>query len=333
MVPASERRRAVLAALRDASGEGVSGERLAESLAISRVAVGKHIAALRESGYVIDAVLGSGYRLRSAPDLPLPEEVEPLLSSSAIWRLSGGHETGSTSDDAKALARAGASEGTAVLASRQTAGRGRLGRTWVSPTGGLYLSLVLRPPLHPSAVAPLALAVGVGVARGLERLGAAPGLKWPNDVLLPDPLGGLGKVAGILLEMSAEADAVDWVVAGIGTNVRRPSEADQDADAAACPAYLADALGRAPRLAEVAAAVLEGVAESYATFLGGGFDALAEEYAARDRLRGREVTVRDVAGREMASGVVEGVDHDGRLVLHNGGVPTAIAAGEVTLRP
>jgi len=331
MTPASDRRVAILAALKAAAGAGVSGEALAADLGVSRVAVAKHIAALRDAGYEIEATRGSGYRLIAAPDLPLPEEVSPLLhatpSGSPRWRLVGGVETGSTNDDAKRLARAGEPEGTVVVASKQTAGRGRLGRTWASPQGGLYLSAVLRPPLPPAAVSPLALAIGVGVARGLSRLGASPLLKWPNDVLLAQD-DGAAKVAGILLEMSAETDVVEWVVAGCGLNVHRPP-----AGALAGAGYLDDVLGDRPRLADVAAAVLDGIAEAYDAFLGDGFAALAEEYRSRDALRGREVAVRNATGAVLASGRVDGVDDQGRLLLHNGSERTAVAAGEVTLRP
>ena len=134
------------------------------------------------------------------------------LLRSGLWTdLSGGGETGSTNDDARALARAGAEQGTVVLASRQIAGRGRLGRTWESPEGGAYLSAVLRPAVSPSDVSSLALVIALGVAEALEGLGLTPSVKWPNDVLVDG-----AKLAGVLLEMAAEADRVDWVVVGVG---------------------------------------------------------------------------------------------------------------------
>ena len=110
-------REAVLAALRAAGATGLSGEALAQSLGVSRVAIGKHVAALREAGYEIEADPGVGYRLISVPDGPLPAEVAPLLADASWMVLTGGGETGSTNDDARALAREGAPEGTVVLAS------------------------------------------------------------------------------------------------------------------------------------------------------------------------------------------------------------------------
>jgi BirA family biotin operon repressor/biotin-[acetyl-CoA-carboxylase] ligase len=309
----------VLAALRAAGEAGVSGEAIASTLGVSRVAVGKHVTALRAAGYEIDAAAGAGYRFLSAPDLPLPDEVAPLLRH-AGFTLCGGGATGSTNDDAKALARDGAPELTTVLASRQDAGRGRLGRTWVSPPGGLYLSIVLRPPLGPLEVTPLSLVVALGVARGLEPLGARIGIKWPNDLRIEG-----AKLAGVLLEMSAEIERVEWAVVGVGINVVPPDEPHPGA------LYLREVVGPVP-VAVVAAAALDGIADAYAAFLEGGFAPLVEEYMARADIIGNDVVVSDGQGTEVAAGLVVGVDGEGRLVLQRAGRLTHIVAGEVTLR-
>lgn len=312
----------VLSALRDAGEAGVSGELLAGELGVSRVAVGKHVKTLRAEGYGIDAAPGSGYVLSAIPDAPLPAEVTSHLRSTLWRRLEGGGETGSTSDDARTLAREGASDGTVVLASSQTAGRGRLGRDWVSPTGGAYFSAVLRPGVGLADVSALSLVVGLGVARGLIALGIDSRLKWPNDVLLSD-----GKVAGVLLEMAAEADAVEWVVVGVGLNVRRHSTSPSVKTAA----YLSDERGDV-RIASAVAAVLDGIAEVYAEWLARGFSALRDEYESRSSLIGESVTVRDRDGAVRGSGEVLGVDVGGRLRLAGPDGEIAIAAGEVTLR-
>jgi len=321
-------RDAILAALREAGATGVSGEALAGRLGVSRVAVGKHVKVLRDAGYDIVAELGAGYRLVSAPDAPLPAEVRAALKSGFWVRLEGGGETASTNDDARALAREGAFEGTVVLASRQSAGRGRLGRTWTSPDGGAYLSAVLRPAVAPSEVAPLSLVVGLGVARGLALLGIDVQLKWPNDVQLSG-----GKLAGVLLEMAAEADRVDWVVAGIGLNVRPPADAADAGGAgdAGRVAYLSDVVPGI-LIAEAAAAVLDGVASAYTEWASGGFAPLRDEYDARSVLTGCSVVVSDLSGTVRASGDVVGVDGGGQLLLAGTDGVHAVAAGEVTLR-
>ncbi len=315
-------RHEVLSALRDAGTSGVSGEQLAGELGVSRVAVAKHVKALRAEGYTIDAEPGTGYLLAAIPDAPLPAEVRSHLQSDAWPLLEGGGETGSTNDDARALAREGAADGTVVLASHQTAGRGRLGRDWASPAGGAYFSAVVRPGVGLAEVSALSLVVGLGVARGLAALGIDSRLKWPNDVLLDD-----GKVAGVLLEMAAEADAVEWVVVGVGLNVRR----DSTSPSVETAAYLSD-VREDVRIASAVAAVLDGIAAVYAEWLAEGFGALCAEYESRSSLMGEAVTVRDRDGTVRGSGVVNGVDSGGRLRLAGPDGEVAIAAGEVTLR-
>jgi BirA family biotin operon repressor/biotin-[acetyl-CoA-carboxylase] ligase len=306
--------------LRDAGGEAVSGEEMADELGVSRVAVAKHVASLRKTGYDIEAVVGEGYRLLAVPDAPLPAEVSQWLASEPWVRLEGGGETGSTNDDARALARGGAAEGTVVLASRQTYGRGRLGRTWESPEGGAYFSAVLRPQVAPSRVASLALAVALGVARGLESLGVASEVKWPNDVFAAG-----GKIAGVLLEMTAEADRVNWVVVGVGVNVRAPASRVPGA------AYIDDIFDIP--VARAVAAIIDGVVGAYADWSTGGFDSLREEYANRAMLTGKSVTVRDATGALRAEGVVAGIDDTGRLLVVSAEGIFPVEAGEVTLRP
>ncbi|PKQ30104.1 MAG: biotin--[acetyl-CoA-carboxylase] ligase [Actinobacteria bacterium HGW-Actinobacteria-10] len=315
----------VLHALREAAGAGVSGEVLARKLGISRAAVAKHVAVYREIGYGIEAHAGSGYRLVSDPDLPLPEEVGPLVTDPFWVEMHGGLQTVSTNDDAKGLARSGAPEGTVVVAARQTGGRGRLGRAWESPTGGVYLSAVLRPDRAPSALGPLPLVVGVGVARGLNSLGCRALLKWPNDVwsgVPGEPLAG--KLAGILLEMQAESDTTEWVVAGIGINVRPGAERFASAG------YVGD-LAHGVRCARVAAAVLEGIAGAYREFTAEGFAPLLAEYEGSSALSGRLVTVADREGIVRVTGRVAGVDEEGRLVLDSDSGRAAVTAGDVTL--
>ncbi len=306
--------------MREAGPRGISGEVLASRLGVTRVAVAKHVAALRANGYRIAAMRGSGYALVAPSDMPIPAEVSRRLSSKLWVRLEGGGVTGSTNDDCRRLAVAGAPEGTVVLATEQTGGKGRLGRRWVSPEGGVYVSMLLRPRSAVAEVAPLSLVIGLGVARGLEaRFGVKIGLKWPNDLILAD-----GKLAGVLLEMSAEGEFVEWIVAGVGVNVRAQEARVEGA------AYLADNSDD-PAPAAVAAALLDGVAEAYGRFCEGGFGALRAEYLRHETLIGQPATVSSAAGA-LAHGTVADVDEFGRLVLDVGGALTPIAAGEVTLR-
>lgn len=313
-------RQRVLEELRDAGADGVSGERLAGELGVSRVAVGKHVATLRRLGYEIEAVPGIGYRLVSSPDRAIPCEVRPHVADGFWVRFTGTPETGSTNDDAKTLAEAGAPEGTAVVAASQRRGRGRFGREWSSPEGGAYVSFVLRPRVAPADAGPLALVVALGIARGLETLGVPARIKWPNDVH-----AGGRKIAGVLLEMSAEADLIRWVVGGFGLNVAACPESH---DGAACVRDFAPDTS----VAQAAGACLDGIAEAYGEWLTGGFGALLPEYEARASLTGERVTVSDATGAVRVAGVVTGVDADGHLLVDPGDGPVAVSSGEVTLR-
>jgi len=200
-----------------AGDECLSGERLAGDLGISRAAVSKHLAVLRERGFSLDASPRRGYRLVAWPDALTPEAVLPRLQTRTLGRTLIHHEVcDSTNTLAFSEGLAGAPHGLTVVADAQTRGRGRRGRDWHSPAGaGLYASVLLRPELQPQAAPPLAFAAAVAVAEALEEtLDLSPRLKWPNDV----QLGGR-KVCGILLEMSAEPERVAFVVCGIGLNV------------------------------------------------------------------------------------------------------------------
>ncbi len=236
------------------------------------------------------------------------------------------HQTiGSTSDRLKQLARAGAPEWTAVLADRQTSGRGREGRTWQSPAGGLYLSALLRPRAEPVALLPLA--AGVAVAEAVAGFGVACQLKWPNDVLVSER-----KLAGILAEASSGGGGVEWVVLGIGVNVAL--------DASTLPAELRDGV-TSLRAEGARGAGSDAVAVAVLARLAVWYDALREapsRVAAAWRERaipwwGSLVEVR--AGAVLLRGRLAAVDDEGALVIElAGGERRRLVSGEVSrLRP
>ncbi|HUW46438.1 MAG TPA: biotin--[acetyl-CoA-carboxylase] ligase [Dehalococcoidia bacterium] len=197
----------ILKALRECS-DYLSGEILSEQLGISRVSIWKHIRNLKKDGYVIRAS-PRGYRLVSSPDLLLPYEFPDLEQ-----RIHYFPEIGSTMDAARELARRGAGEGTIVIAEAQAHGRGRLSREWLSPKGGIYFTLILRPSISPAYAPRINLMASVAVAATIRKLfGLKAELKWPNDVLIEGR-----KVCGILAEMDAEMDVVNFVNVGIGIN-------------------------------------------------------------------------------------------------------------------
>jgi BirA family biotin operon repressor/biotin-[acetyl-CoA-carboxylase] ligase len=197
----------ILKTLRQRS-DYVSGETLSKQLGISRVSIWKHIRSLKQDGYVIEAS-PRGYRLVSSPDLLLPCEFPDLEQ-----RIYYFPQIGSTMDAARELAKKGAGEGIIVIAEVQTRGRGRLSREWLSPEGGIYFTIILRPKISPAYAPRVNLMAATAVAATIKKLfGLRAELKWPNDVLIAGK-----KVCGILAEMDAEMDVVNCVNVGIGIN-------------------------------------------------------------------------------------------------------------------
>ena len=313
----------ILGRLRDAKAP-VSGEELAELLGCSRAAVWKRIAALREDGYRIEARHAAGYVLAGTPDRIGPSELSPHLKGA--WReVHWLACVDSTQHVARDLARSGATEGTAVVAEEQTAGRGRLGRTWHSPPGdNLYCSVVLRPPRAPAEVPQIALVVGLAVADAVhETTGRRPAIKWPNDVLLDGK-----KVCGILTEMESEMDRVHHVIAGIGVNLntrRFPRELREKASS------LLLLTGRRVERAPFTARLLAALEARYGRYLSVGFASVRTEWESYSCLTGTEVRVQGPGGE--VAGRVLGIDDDGALRLRAAdGRVNRIVAGEVTLR-
>lgn len=198
------------------SGGFLSGEELSGRLHKTRTAVWKGIEALRRSGYEIDSAPNRGYRLVACPDRYLPEEISAGLETETVGRTVYCYESvDSTNEEAKRQALNGAPNGSLFIAEQQTGGKGRLGRNWISPAGtGIWFSILLRPGALPLQVAATTLLAGEAVCAAVcARTACQARIKWPNDVLV-----GSKKVCGILTEMSAEVERVEFVVVGIGLN-------------------------------------------------------------------------------------------------------------------
>jgi BirA family biotin operon repressor/biotin-[acetyl-CoA-carboxylase] ligase len=298
----------ILSALRSA-GEEVSGEVLSRRLGISRVAVWKQIEELRRFGYRV-AASPRGYRLESAPDLLLPGEFPGWES-----RVHHFDAVDSTMRAARTLARGGAEEGTLVVAETQTGGRGRLQRSWFSPSGGIYMTLVTRPRVAPFQAPRLNLLTAVAVSDSLERLhGITAGVKWPNDVLI-----GGRKVCGILAEMEAECDAVHYVNVGIGLNANSPVRDTQPLGVS-----LEELLGAPVDRARLARDIVEGVLSRLPRLLDA---AVLDEWRRRTVTLGREVSI--AAGDVIVRGTAIDIDDSGALLVrHSDGRVLPVVVGD-----
>lgn len=204
----------ILSYLRKGGGF-VSGEKLSETLSLSRTAIWKQVQNLRHEGYQVEAHSKVGYRLLEVPDLLLPAEVKNGLKTKAFGQeIHHFKEVSSTIDIAKGLSLKGADTGTVVVAEEQKGGRGRQRRKWYSPKGGIWMSIILRPSISPQEAPLLTLAAACALARTIKaNLGLEAKIKWPNDVLVSGK-----KVAGILTEMDAEPDRIIFVILSLGIN-------------------------------------------------------------------------------------------------------------------
>lgn len=305
----SQRKRTVIDILRDNPGF-VSGEVISAQLGISRNAVHKHIKSLRKRGYRILGISRRGYKLEAEPvTLVLPVITE--MTRGSIFGASFRYydEIESTNVEAKELARAGAPEGTVVIAECQRAGRGRLGRRWTSPAGkGLLFSVILRPTLPMSRAHMLTIVSAVAAARGIEsQTDASVRIKWPNDLFIGDR-----KAGGILLEVAGEQDVVEWVIVGVGINVNT-EYAELPVALRRTATSLMMATGDPVDRSELLARILLSLETAYREAQQHGFDRALSEFRQRDYLLKRSVTVQTREGSVI--GEATGIDNQGALLV------------------
>ncbi len=309
-------------------GNYISGEEISKLLAVSRTAVWKHINSLKEEGYQIVAAPRRGYCLVERPDILSMVEIKTGLETKILGQnLLCFPLVDSTNEVVKREAAAGAPEGTVVVAEQQEQGKGRLGRQWVSlPAVGLWFSVLLRPEIIPAQAAQLTFVSAVAVCRALRAVTGLPLLiKWPNDILL-----GQQKVCGILTELSAEIEGIDYVVAGIGINVNQQLE-EFPPELRDTTISLALAAGHSFSRAELLRKILQEYEEQYRLYLEKGFAPIRSSWRKFNATLGKEVLVSTREG--SFTGVAEDINEDGCLLIKkDSGEREALIAGDVSLR-
>ncbi len=315
----------VLELLRE-SGGPLSGEEMAKKLHVSRNAVWKAVKKLKEAGYEIQARTNLGYELLSESDALLSENVCSHLSGAARHTFIEVREAvTSTNTVLKEIAEQGGKEGHVLIAERQTAGKGRLGRSFASPRGtGLYMSILLRPRFSAEESLSITTAAAVAVAEAVEKVtGRRAMIKWVNDVYLDGY-----KICGILTEASIdfETNGLHYAVLGIGVNIREPE--------GGFPEELKEIAGAIYREAPppgVRAALAAEILNSFFGF----YESLEKrpflpEYRSRSLLTGK--AIRFVCGNKKFSGTVQGIDEEARLLVSlENGEQAAFGAGEVAI--
>ncbi len=306
----------------------LSGQELCERLQVSRTAVWKTINQLKEEGYQIEAVRNRGYRLVESPDVMTEAELRSCFLEAGLSDLSVRcyEELDSTNNQAKRLAEEGAPAGTLVTAESQTAGKGRRGRGWISPAGsGVWMSLILRPRIEPSAASMLTLVAALAVSSGIEDVcGQKVQIKWPNDIVINGK-----KICGILTEMSTEVTEIQYVVVGIGIIVNFPGFPEELRESATS-IFLET--GRPWRRGPMIAAVIKRFYEYYRIFLRtGDLTLLRADYLTRLANLDRQVTV--IRTDRSYDGVCRGINDSGELLVECAdGTVNTVLSGEVSVR-
>jgi BirA family transcriptional regulator, biotin operon repressor / biotin---[acetyl-CoA-carboxylase] ligase len=299
----------------------VTAEELCRQVHISRPTVWKHILQLRSLGYDISSVPHLGYQLVSCPDRLYPSEVGAGLRTKIIGRTIQYYDhVASTMDEAMKLAQDKASDGTVVIAEAQTQGRGRLGRSWVSPKfKGLYFSIIVRPDTAVSEIASITLMAAVSVCEAVKRTcGLEARIKWPNDILLEQK-----KLGGILTEMNAGLDRVNYCVIGIGINVN--SEPKTLVDGAVS---LAQQAGSAVNRVELLRELLRQFEHYYLKFKKKEFGSILDAWRQFSVTLGERVRIDMHKGR--LDGIAVDIDADGGLLVRrDSGIIEKVLAGDV----
>lgn len=207
-------KKTILKILKDNKEDFISGEKLSEDFNMTRSGIWKYINMLKEDGYEIESVPRKGYRIISSPDILTLEEIEGDLETEFIGRKIYYYDSiNSTNTKASQIAFE-EKEGTALIGEEQTEGKGRLGRNWISPKGkGIWLSMVLKPDMGPANVGAITLLGAAAVHKALKNLGIESSIKWPNDIIIEGK-----KIGGILTEMNAELNMINYIIIGIGIN-------------------------------------------------------------------------------------------------------------------
>lgn len=303
----------------------LSGEEVSRALGISRQALWKHIEKLRETGYIIEAVPHLGYKLMQVPDKILVPEIRWNLKTKIIGREIHFYENaGSTNDIAYGLATAGAREGTIVIANEQAKGKGRLGRKWASPEGGVYLSCILRPDILPNEIPKITLVAATSVVKAIRRFSGLHALiKWPNDIFISDR-----KAGGILTELKGEPDRAVFVVLGIGINVNTPKHMLPEKGTSIKEESKS---GRDFSRVDFIKEVLIALEKEYMKFKDGGFSSIRGDLKSFSCTLGRHVNIM-TGKRKKIEGKAVDIDKDGALVVAlAGGKRERILSGDVRI--
>lgn len=316
----------ILRLLRSADGY-ISGQELCNRFGVSRTAVWKAINQLKEAGYEIEAQQNKGYRLMAAPDLMTEAEIKSLMHTEWVAKEVLYFDTiDSTNIKAQELAEKGYQSGTLVVADKQESGKGRRGRSWVSPSGtGIFMTLMIKPDINPNNASMLTLVAALAVAKAITSVtGEKALIKWPNDIVVNGK-----KVCGILTEMNAQFDYINHIVVGIGINVHNESFPEEISQMAS--SLMIEAGGKRFHRAQIIAETMSYFEQYYDTFLKTqDLSALVREYD--ELLVNRNKSVRVLDPKEPFDGKAMGITPKGELIVDTWESRKLVSSGEVSVR-
>ena len=316
----------ILRLLRSADGY-ISGQELCNRFGVSRTAVWKAINQLKEAGYEIEAQQNKGYRLMAAPDLMTEAEIKSLMHTEWVAKEVLYFDTiDSTNTKAQELAEKGYPSGTLVVADKQESGKGRRGRSWVSPSGtGIFMTLMIKPDINPNNASMLTLVAALAVAKAITSVtGEKAMIKWPNDIVVNGK-----KVCGILTEMNAQFDYINHIVVGIGINVHNESFPEEISQMAS--SLMIEAGGKRFHRAQIIAETMSYFEQYYDTFLKTqDLSALVREYD--ELLVNMNKAVRVLDPKEPFDGKAMGITPKGELIVDTWESRKLVSSGEVSVR-
>ena len=307
-------------------GEFLSAEKLTQDLKINFKELKQAKKELEKWGYKIESDGKKGYKLAKIPDLLLPLEIKYDLKSKILGQEIHSYQAlKSTNDLAFNLAEGEAPEGTLVVAEKQTRGKGRLGRNWFSPPKlGVWMSLILRPPILPSQAPGLSIAASLALVLTTKELTGLPAfIKWPNDVIVNNQ-----KFCGILTELSAELDKINFVILGVGINVNH-TERDFPKNLRSIATSLRIEKGEQVSRVDFLKRFLEKFEKIYLQYKKTGLLTFKEECLRHSYLLGKKIKIQ--VGSEILEGKAENLDDNGALILRTKEGLRTITAGDVSL--
>lgn len=303
----------------------VSGQDLSENLGISRTAIWKHVVSLRNEGYSIEAAPRKGYKLTKVPDLLLPQELQRSLNTKTVGnKIYYYGVVDSTISIAKEKLLNGADDGSVVIAEKQTGGKGRLGKNWVSSKGGIWMSVVFKPNLDPVEAPKITISASISILKALKDIGIDVQVKWPNDILVNGK-----KIAGVLLEMNCDLDRIDYVIVSMGINVNNNFSSKQSSLKRSATS-VKNEIGKKIKRVPLATRVLTHLENSYSKIFDNHFDEILLDWKEHCVTIDKIIKLKTI--NEEYTGKAIDVDQYGRLlVLLENGDRKLFSSGETTI--